>query len=283
MQVRFTCWLWLLHAALAWCASTAEAADQPAADRPAKVLLVGHLPDGHPPATHEYVAGLRIVEALLRDVPGIECRLVMGDEPFREGPTLIAQADAVVLFVREGGRWLHQDPQRFTALKKPAANGGGLAALHWALGCRDAQYIAGCVGLFGGCHGGPDRKYQVVQTPLSVGRHPVTRGLKDFEIRDEFYYRLKFPRPAAAIVPLLTARIDGNEETVAWAWQREDGGRSFGFTGLHFHENWRRAEYRRLVAQGVLWIAGRPIPEKGVSVDIDPVLLTLPAADRQPQ
>ena len=36
--------------------------------------------------------------------------------------------------------------------------------------------------------------------------------------------------------------------------------RSFGFSGLHFHDNWRLPEYRRLVAQGVLWSLKLPIP-----------------------
>ena len=50
--------------------------------------------------------------------------------------------------------------------------------------------------------------------------------------------------------PILRAPIDGTAETVAWAWERPDGGRSFGFSGLHFHDHWKRPEYRRLVAQG---------------------------------
>jgi hypothetical protein len=56
---------------------------------------------------------------------------------------------------------------------------------------------------------------------------------------------------------------------VAWAWQRPDGGRSFGFTGLHFHDNWQLSEYRRLVVQGVLWSLKLPIPSSGVDVAIE--------------
>jgi len=62
--------------------------------------------------------------------------------------------------------------------------------------------------------------------------------------------------------------IDGHEETIAWAWERPDGGRSFGFTGLHYHENWRREEYRRLVAQGVVWTLKKPIPKDGLKVAV---------------
>ena len=56
--------------------------------------------------------------------------------------------------------------------------------------------------------------------------------------------------------------------SLAWAWERPDGGRSFGFSGLHFHDNWKREEYRRLVSQGVLWSLGLPVPEKGLAVEL---------------
>ena len=50
--------------------------------------------------------------------------------------------------------------------------------------------------------------------------------------------------------------------------ERSDGGRSFGFSGLHFHENWQLPEYRRLVTQGVLWTLDLPIPIGGVDVNL---------------
>jgi hypothetical protein len=68
--------------------------------------------------------------------------------------------------------------------------------------------------------------------------------------------------------PILRVPIDGQSETVAWAWERPDGGRSFGFSGLHFHENWRLPAYRRLVTQGVLWTLKQPIPAAGLGVEI---------------
>jgi hypothetical protein len=66
----------------------------------------------------------------------------------------------------------------------------------------------------------------------------------------------------------LQVPIDGQKETVAWSWERPDGGRSFGFSGLHFHDNWRLAPYRRLVAQGILWTLKLPIPKEGLPVDV---------------
>ena len=114
--------------------------------------------------------------------------------------------------------------------------------------------------LLGGCHGGPDRKYQVVETDLRVvdPSHPIAEGIKDFRVRDEFYYQLKFVAPADRVRPILQAMIDGQPQTVAWAFERPDGGRSFGFSGLHFDDNWNLPEYRALVSQAVLWTLKLP-------------------------
>ena len=67
----------------------------------------------------------------------------------------------------------------------------------------------------------------------------------------------------------MQADIDNSAETVCWAWQRPGGGRSFGFSGLHFHENWQMPEYRRLVTQGVLWTMNVEIPPEGIPIPMD--------------
>jgi type 1 glutamine amidotransferase len=192
------------------------------------------------------------------------------DEPWKEGPELLARADGVVLFLSEGARWMEHDPKRKEALAKVAARGGGIVALHWAMGTKDAGPIENCVALLGGCHGGPDRKYKVLETDAHVvdAKHPIATGLRDFRVKDEFYYQLKFAKPEGSVKPILQVDIDGKKETVAWAWERPDGGRSFGFSGLHFHDNWRLIEYRRLVAQGVLWSMKLPIPRDGLPVEV---------------
>ena len=85
-------------------------------------------------------------------------------------------------------------------------------------------------------------------------------------MRDEFYYQLKLHKSSAELLPMLQVEIDGKLETVAWAWERPDGGRSFGFSGLHFHENWQVPEYRRLVCQAVMWTNRIAIPKDGLAV-----------------
>jgi hypothetical protein len=241
------------------------------AEAPQKLLLIGQGPDGgHPPTTHEYMAGLKVLEKCLAPVKGIEVTTVRADDPWKEGPELIGRSDGVVLFVAEGARWVAADPKRQEALEKLAARKGGLAVLHWGMGTKDAKPIDGFVKLFGGCHGGPDRKYKELQTEVEPadGKHPVLTGVGKIRVKDEFYYELKLAKPEGSVKPLLRATIDGKEQTVAWAWERPDGGRSFGFSGLHFHDNWKLPEYRRLVAQGVLWMLKKPVPKDGLPVEV---------------
>src|SRR5262245_38828854 len=183
-----------------------------------KVRLLAQGPDGHPPKTHEYVAGQEILQKMLQGFPGLEVSLVKADEPWREGPELLAKADGAVLFLAEGGKWLQQDAKRLEAFRDLAKRKGGLVMLHWAMGAKDAKYIDGAVELFGMCHGGPDRKYKVLATKASpAAKHPIARGLKPFAARDEFYYSLKQVKLPEALTPIIKADIDDNAETVSWA------------------------------------------------------------------
>src|SRR5690606_31172825 len=110
--------------------------------------------------------------------------------------------------------------------------------------------------------------------------HPILRGVEDIVVRDEFYFQLKRVEAARDIEPLLLARIDGQDEMVSWCWERPEGGRSFGFSGLHFHDNWGLETYRRFATQGIVWTLGLPIAEAGLPVTIDAEVLSLDEARR---
>ncbi|HVX62308.1 MAG TPA: ThuA domain-containing protein [Pirellulales bacterium] len=256
---------------------TAVAAAPAEEPRARRLLLLSQGPDGHPPATHEYEAGLKILQKCLAKSPGLEVTLERADEPWEAGPAMLEHADGAVIFLSEGAKWVQNDPRRLDALARLAARGGGLVAVHWGLGTKDAEPIDAYLKLLGGCHGGPDRRYKVVETTIHPARprHPIATGIERLALRDEFYYRLKFIQPADQVHPVLTVPIEGREETVAWAWQRPDGGRSFGFSGLHFHDNWRLPAYRRVMTQGTLWAMRLPIPEGGANVDVDEADLQL--------
>jgi type 1 glutamine amidotransferase len=251
-------------------ATTALAAD----GKKPRLLIVGQGPDGHPPTTHEFMAGAEVLAELLKPAADIDVTVTRGDEPWADGPKLIDAADGVVLLVSQGAQWMQLVPERLAAFQRLAARGGAIVALHWSIGAKEAKYIQGQLELLGATRGGPQRKYVVLATELKSAApgHPVLSGLGDFKAYDEIYYVLD---RVPGVQPLLTAQIDGKDEMAAWAWERPDGGRAFGFVGLHFHSNWQMPEYRRFVVQGVRWALKLPIPPQGVKVDIDSKRLEL--------
>jgi type 1 glutamine amidotransferase len=257
----------LLASVLATTVSAAESG-------PRRLLIVGQGTDGHPPGTHEFMAGAHVLAELLKVHTNVHSTVVKADEPWPEGPELIDKADGIVMLVTQGAQWMQVEPQRHAALKRLAARGGAIVALHWSVGAKDANYIQGQLDLLGATRGGPQRKYVVLSTELKrvVPRHSILTGVGDIKVHDEIYYALD---RVPGIQPLFTARIDGKDEMAAWSWERSDHGRSFGFVGLHFHSNWQLPDYRRFVVQGVLWSLNLPIPEKGVNADIDSKKLEL--------
>jgi type 1 glutamine amidotransferase len=253
--------------------TTASAADS----RPKRLLIVGQGPDGHPPTTHEFMAGAHVTAELLKSYNDIQATVVRADEPWTDGPKLIDNADGIVMWVTQGSQWMQTDAQRHAALKRLAARRGAIVALHWSVGAKDAKYIQGQLDLLGATRGGPQRKYLVLPTELKrvSPAHPILTGIGDVKVYDEIYYALD---RVPGIQPLFTSHIEDKDEMAAWAWQRPDGGRSFGFVGLHFHANWQLPEYRRFVVQGVRWSLGLPIPAGGAKVDIDSKELELNGA-----
>jgi hypothetical protein len=115
--------------------------------------------------------------------------------------------------------------------------------------------------------------------------HPITRGVEPFTINDEWYYHMRFRESMEGATPILTAvppeqtrqgrdggrsgnpavrSRSGMPEHVAWARQRPDGGRGFGFTGGHVHWNWGHDQFRKLVLNAIVWTAGAEVPSDGV-------------------
>jgi hypothetical protein len=239
-----------------------------------KLLVVGQGPDGHPPTTHEFMPGAKVLAELLKPFDSIKTTVVDASEPWMGGEKLIDEADGLAMFISEGSMWMQKDEARYAAIKRLAARGGAIIAIHWSVGAKDAQYIPGQLELLGATRGGEQRKYTKIGVDLKKADpvHPILRGIPDMKVFDEFYYALD-QRPD--IHPLITANIEGKDETAVWTLERKDGGRSYGFVMLHYHSNWQREDYRRMVVQGVLWSMKQDIPDSGVKVDIDSKLLEL--------
>jgi hypothetical protein len=53
-----------------------------------------------------------------------------------------------------------------------------------------------------------------------------------------------------------------------WAFNRPAGGRGVGFTGGHYHLNFADANFRKLVLNAIVWIAGVEVPASGVDLPV---------------
>jgi hypothetical protein len=60
------------------------------------------------------------------------------------------------------------------------------------------------------------------------------------------------------------AVTDKQPQHMAWAFERPDGGRGFGFTGLHAHANLGNDGFRTVLLNAAAWVAKLEIPETGV-------------------
>jgi hypothetical protein len=62
------------------------------------------------------------------------------------------------------------------------------------------------------------------------------------------------------------AVLDRKEKQVlAWACDRADGGRGFGYTGGHSHWNWGNDNNRKMILNSLAWICKVEVPSMGVN------------------
>lgn len=123
----------------------------------------------------------------------------------------------------------------------------------------------------------------------SLPDHPASRGVKPFATTDEWYFNMRFRDGMEGVTPLLAAVApestmnrgmgthNGNPDVrklvleekkpqvVAWAVERKDGGRGFGFTGGHFHQGWANDSQRTLVLNAIVWTAKAEVPAAGIA------------------
>jgi type 1 glutamine amidotransferase len=255
---------------------------EPPADFKGKriLLVAGRL--SHGPGDHEFFAGTAILMNLLKQTAGVWP--IMARDGWPKNEKLFDTADAVVMFMDGGsGHPAIQKPERIELINKQLERGAGWVNMHYAV-----EYPAKVGGTVQSWLGGyyetgfsinPHWDAEIRSLP----KHPITRGVKPFTIRDEWYYNMRFIDDLKEITPILQALPPDNTrgtpaakarkgeiETLAWAFERKGGGRSFGFTGGHFHRNWADEDFRRVVVNAILWSAKIDVPESGAKVAFDP-------------
>ena len=240
---------------------------------------------------HEYRAGCMLLARLLEEyTDNITTRVYTdgwpGDVNALEG------SDAIIIF-SDGGPG-HMVIPYLESLNKIMERGVGLGVLHYALVVPDGKvgnYFLDWIGGYYETHWSIN-PFWIAQFD-TIPRHEVTKGVNPFEIYDEWYYHMRFSDDTDNIHTILSAlppastliRQDGPHSNnphvreavlergelqhVMWLYERTKmPGRGFGLTGGHYHWEWGHPDFRTLVLNAILWIAGAEIPAGGVPTSI---------------
>ena len=256
------------------------------------VLVAGSA--SHGPGDHEFNAGVQLLHKCLDKVSGVLAVHYLNGWP--NDPTAFDNADAILFYMDGGGGHPIIQGDRLLQLNRLVKQGVGIGCAHYAVevpkdrgGPELLDWIGGYFETFWSVNPHWTAKFD------SLPEHPLTRGVKPFEINDEWYYHMRFRENMDHVTPILTAippastleRPDGSHsgnkfvrekigqpQHVAWAVEREDGGRGFGFTGGHVHRNWGDDNFRKVVLNALLWIAKIDVPKNGVESQVTPEELT---------
>jgi hypothetical protein len=278
-----------------------------------RIVLIAGRPS-HPPGMHEFRAGCLLLQKALAGVPGVKVDVYDMGWPAKEvdgkrvdESTLLDGADAVLIF--SDGRKGHPALQneRTQVIDALEAKGAGLGFAHYAVdvvagapGEAMQRWNAGYYENLWSVN--PMWKPEFQKFP----NHPITRGVKPFSTHDEWYFNMRWPEKFPAkgkMTPLLVAKpsddvrkgpyvsppgpfehiiaASGRDEIMMWAYERPNGGRSFGFTGGHTHANWGDPNQRKIMLNALLWIAKVDVPKNGVEDKIVEADLTTNLDDKR--
>jgi type 1 glutamine amidotransferase len=267
---------------------------------PKKLVLVAGKPS-HPPRMHEFNAGVQLLAKCLTDVPGLKTEFVLNGWPADE--RTFDDADAVVFYMDGGGghEVVKEGRRRLDLVDTLAKRGVGIGCMHYGVevvpdqaGAEFKRWIGGHYEHMHSCNPIWEPKF------AAFPEHPITRGVEPFAIKDEWYFNMRFvgdiPGNEAAeqsglkFTPILVAApsdavrdgpyvypkgpyphiqaAKGRTEAMMWAVERDGGGRGFGFTGGHFHDNWGNDQFRKVVLNGLVWLAGAEVPAKGIDSQV---------------
>ncbi|WP_146948124.1 ThuA domain-containing protein [Cyclobacterium qasimii] len=244
------------------------------------VLIAG--PKSHGPKAHEYIKSVRLMKTMLdnSNVEGIATEIHFNGWP--EDPLTLEDAD-LILYISDGrdGPLFDEVPfmtnDRMEVMKRQMDRGCGLSLIHFSTFASDEmgeKVLDWGGGYFDWQDDQGERNwYSAIKTMESElvfpnADHPILSGLQPFKLKDEYYYNIRFQDPdnrlkGIAELPALGGREEGGN-TVAWAVERQDGGRGFSTTMGHFYSNWKNANYRKMILNGIVWAAGADVPTSGV-------------------
>jgi hypothetical protein len=283
---------WIFTAALVGSTFVALGADK-------QIVLIAGKPS-HPPGEHEFRAGCLLLNNCLNKVSGISSVVYSNGWP--QEASAFDGADAVLIYADGGAGHPAIQGNHARLIAELAKKGVGLGFAHYGVEVPSTNGGPQFLEWIGGYYEHQFSVNPMWNPDFTAfPNHPIARGVKPFSVRDEWYFNIHF-RPDTrendasldgaakskppGITPILHAKpadevrkgpyvyprgpyghiiaASGRDETMMWAYERPGGGRSFGFTGGHFHTNWGNENFRKAALNALLWIAKAEVPAEGV-------------------
>jgi len=247
------------------------------------LFIAGRKSHGYDAHAHE--AGCRFLAgALQQALPNVKTEVLIG---WPKDSTALDAADAILVYC--DGLGSHEINGREAQVKALIDKGVGLGFLHYAVVVPEGPQGELMLDAMGGYYD-PNWSVNPCWTAEFEAflKHPVTRGVRPFRVWDEWYYHMRFRTDENRATPILTAlppkqtlnRRDGphsgnphvraavlerkEPQHVAWAHERPNGGRGFGFTGAHRFWNFAHDDFRKTILNAAAWLAHIEVPAEGV-------------------
>jgi type 1 glutamine amidotransferase len=207
-------------------------------------------------------------------MPGLQTIDVYGGWPTDE--SVFDGAAAVVMYCDGGTSHLIND--HLATFNRLLDAGVGVVALHYCV--EVPKESASATAMLNAIGGYFETWWSVNPTWTAnftaLPAHPITESVHPFTLYDEWYFNMRFADRGvtpilAAVAPAATMErwngphsgnpsvrkmvAEGIPQVTAWAFERPNGGRGFGYTGGHFHANWENADARELVLNAIEWVA----------------------------
>lgn len=214
-----------------------------------RVLIV----TGDDYAGHDWRATAPALAQALREIEGLEVSIT--ECPAIFGSPLLACYDAAVIHFKNYDDRLPLGAVCEAGLRDYVASGKGLALCHF--GCGAFQQWDG-FGKIAGRVYNPERRphdpYGVFTVRITEEDHPVTRGMKPFEVRDELYTCVDGNTPVRVLCDAVSV-VDKTAYPMAFVTENT-GGRVFHCLLGHDAAVYESPGARALYQRGIAWAAG---------------------------
>jgi quercetin dioxygenase-like cupin family protein/type 1 glutamine amidotransferase len=249
-----------------------------------KVVLIGGV-KSHGPGEHDFPNGIPLLASFLKAAPAFANADVLtytGGWP--ADLSVLDGASTIVCYfdgVQEKPEPFN-NPERNAYLQKLMDAGTGLVTLHQASTVPANNDTIPLTNWLGARRNGMwDRTTEKVTLKPFTPDHPVSAGVGEFTYEDEFYPTLVFTENMKNITPILRGEVTPKfgdakkqaanppgkgEHTLAWAYERQGGGRAFGFTGAHYVEGLNVPALRQMIVNAIAWTAKIEVPKDGIAI-----------------